>query len=153
MSVHENLTALKGDWKAINRLNMSWMPDPIKESPSTATVSTRVGGQCIEIAYKWQFEGQPQEGLLVVCGDGKSDAVSAVWTDSWHSANILMTCEGKSSDDGGINIKGFYKVQDHPDWGWRTEILPTGDSFKYLMFNVTPDGEEEWAVEMEFTRA
>ena len=152
MAVHEKLAALSGEWKGKNRLNMSWEPDPIKESASTASVSTRAGQTCLEIAYTWEFEGKPQEGFIVIAGDTGSDKANAVWTDSWHSANVLMNCSGSISGGGGANLNGFYKVEGHPDWGWRTEIIPGGDKFKYLMFNVTPEGHEEWAVEMEFTR-
>ena len=152
MSVQEKLAALSGNWEGRNRLNMSWEPDPVKESESTATVSIRAGGTCIEIAYTWEFGGKPQDGFIVIAGDAKSEKANAVWTDSWHSANVLMHCGGTVSSRG-VNLKGFYKVEGHPDWGWRTEIVPEGDKFKYLMFNVSPEGQEEWAVEMEFTRA
>jgi hypothetical protein len=153
MSVHEKLAVLTGKWTGKNRLNLSWEPDPIKESDSTADVTTRAGDTCIEIAYTWQFEGKQQDGFIVLAEDANSDKSNAVWTDSWHSANVLMNCSGNVSERGVANLKGYYKVEGHPDWGWRTEIVPNGDKFKYLMFNVTPEGHEEWAVEMEFTRA
>ncbi|MGH9946130.1 MAG: DUF1579 family protein [Pyrinomonadaceae bacterium] len=150
MSLNEKLLTLAGDWNGTNRLNMSWELDPIKESGSTASVRTRAGGTCIEIAYTWKFEGKPQEGLIIISDDAGN--VHAVWTDSWHSANVLMSCAGTTNAAGAANLKGFYKVDGHPDWGWRTEIIPSGDKFEYKMFNVTPEGEEEWAVEMEFSR-
>ena len=153
MAVHEKLKSLVGNWKGTNRLNLSWTPDPIKQSHSTASVVGRVRGQCLEIAYTWTFEGEPQEGILLICGAGDSDKVAAGWTDSWHSANVLMPCEGTIDPAGRVNIKGSYSVPDHPDWGWRTEIVPGVDSFRYLMFNVSPEGEEEWAVATEFTKA
>ncbi len=153
MSINDHLSALVGEWKGTSRLNLSWMPDPIKESGSTAKVHGRINGQCVEIAYTWEYEGQPQEGLLILNGDPKSDQITAWWTDSWHSANVLMSCKGTVRDDGHVNVMGHYSVPDHPDWGWRTEIIPDGDTFKYLMFNVSPKGEEDWAVETAFTRA
>ena len=152
MSVNEKLSNLTGNWSGVNKLNLSWMPDPIKECASTANVSTRVNGQCLEIAYTWEYEGKSQEGFIVLSGDGKSDAVKAFWTDSWHSKDVLMQCDGLIPANGSVDVKGFYSVPDHPDWGWRTEIVPSENSFKYLMFNVSPEGVEEWAVEMEFTR-
>ena len=153
MSVHAKLAALVGNWKGTNRLNLSWMPDSIVESASTANVVTRAGGTCLETAYTWKSEGKPQDGFIVISGDPKSNCVHAVWTDSWHSANALMTCEGTVDDNGRVNLMGHYKVEGHADWGWRSEIVPTAEGFKYLMFNVSPEGVEEWAVETEFTRA
>jgi hypothetical protein len=152
MSVHPHLAALAGEWKGTNRLNLSWLPDPIRESASTAVVVPRAAGQALGIAYTWEYEGQPHEGLILICGAKDSSIVSATWTDSWHSAHTLMHCAGTVSENGAINVKGSYAVPDHPDWGWRTEIIPSSDTFKYLMFNLTPEGEEEWAVETEFHR-
>ena len=130
------------------------MPEKLKESPSSATVRYKMNGQFLSIEYTWEFDGEPQEGLLIVGCDPKSDAVQAVWTDSWHSKNILMLCNGKASEDGGgISVTGSYSVPDHPDWGWRTEIIPGENGFRYVMYNVTPEGAEEVAVETEFTRA
>jgi hypothetical protein len=152
MSVHEKLAALSGQWNGRNRLNLSWEPDPIKESESTAKVSRRAGDTCLEISYTWEYEGKPQDGFIVISKDAGSEKANAFWTDSWHSANVLMNCIGSVNDRGAANLKGHYKVEGHPEWGWRTEIVPDGDKFKYLMFNVSPEGHEEWAVEMEFTR-
>lgn len=153
MGVHEKLTALTGTWEGKNRLNLSWEPDPIKESLSTSSVKLRLNDTCLEIEYDWEYEGKPQEGLIILSCDKKSGAASAVWTDSWHSAHVLMNCYGAVAENGSVNLKGSYKVEGHPDWGWRTEIVPGDDSFKYFMFNISPEGQEEWAVEMEFKRA
>lgn len=152
MSIRDMFESLTGDWKGTNRLNLSFLPDPIFESPSTAKAGLRINGQCLEIAYTWVYEGKQNEGVIVIAGSGKDDAISAFWTDSWHSKNVLMECKGTISAEGVFNLMGHYSVPDHPDWGWRTEIVPGGDTFKYLMFNVSPEGEEEWAVETVFTR-
>jgi len=152
MSVNDNLAALEGKWKGTNKLYLSWLPDPIKESASKATVSKKVAGQFVEIAYTWEYDGTPHEGTIVIGCDAKSDAVQAVWTDSWHMSHKFMLCDGTAAD-GTINLKGFYAVPDHPDWGWRTEIVPAADSFRYVMYNVSPDGAEELAVDTEFVRA
>ncbi len=153
MAVNEKLKALAGNWKGTNRLNFgSHSGMPVLESASTATVHQRVGEQALEVAYTWEYEGKPHEGLLLINGSAASDTVRAFFTDSFHLANDLMQCDGATTPDGGINVKGFYTVPGHPEWGWRTEIIPGADSFKYIMYNVTPEGEEEWAVETEFTR-
>ena len=61
--------------------------------------------------------------------------------------------QGNDLGRGVINLMGHYSVPGHPDWGWRTEIVPGEESFKYLMFNISPEGEEDWAVETVFERA
>lgn len=152
MSIPEKLRSLSGNWTGNNRLHLPWLPEPTLDSDGTATVTSRAGTQFLEIAYTWSHEGKPQEGIIVLGGDNKTDAVNAFWTDSWHMAHQLMSCEGKEGSNGSVSVKGSYKVEGHPDWGWRTEIDPGEDSFVYKMYNVTPEGEESIAVEMEMTR-
>jgi hypothetical protein len=152
MSVDIKLSELEGSWKGTNKLYLSWVSEEPIVSDSTASVSMRVNDQFFGIEYKWAYEGNEQEGLLILGCDSKSDAVQAVWTDSWHNGHKFMLCDGNIDADGKVSVKGYYTVPEHPDWGWRTEIVPGSDSFKYLMYNVSPDGVEELAVETEFSR-
>src|SRR5215204_1645358 len=151
MAIEQELTDLVGNWKGTNRLHAPWMPEPLQLSASTAMVRSKMNGQFLSIDYTWSFEGEPQEGMLILGCDSKSDAVQAVWTDSWHSKDVLMLCNGSRDENGRISVIGYYAVPEHPDWGWRTEITPAGaGSFRYAMYNVSPEGEEEIAVETEF---
>jgi hypothetical protein len=129
------------------------MAEKLKESESTAVVRSKMNGQFLSFEYTWSFDGDPQEGLLIVGCDSKSDAVQAVWTDSWHSKDSLMLCNGTANADHGFSVIGYYSVKDNPDWGWRTEITPNSCGFRYAMYNVSPDGLEELAVETDFSRA
>jgi hypothetical protein len=153
MGIGEKLANFVGTWSGTNRLYVPWMPEKIKESESLATVRSKMNGQFLSIEYSWSFDGEPEEGLLILGCDSKSDAVQAVWTDSWHSKDVLMLCNGKVASDGSISVFGKYAVPDHPDWGWRTEIIPGENRFKYVMYNVTPEGAEDIAVETNFARA
>ena len=123
------------------------MPD------STAAVMLKANGQFLGIDYTWAYEGEPQQGLLIIGADKDSDAAQLVWTDSWHLSHKFMVCDGNLNDDGAVDVKGHYAVHGHPDWGWRTQIVPNGASFKLMMFNVSPDGEEALTVETDFVRA
>lgn len=154
MSIEQNLTDLVGDWKGTNRLHVPWMPEPLKESDSKATVRSKMNGQFLSIEYTWSYEGEPQEGMLILGCDPKSDAVQAVWTDSWHSKDVLMLCNGNIDAEGKkISVTGHYSVPEHPDWGWRTEIVNGDHSFRYAMYNISPEGVEEIAVETDFQRS
>lgn len=153
MSVPKKLSGLVGSWAGNNRLHMPWdLESPLHESAATADVRERVSGQFLEIAYTWEFDGQIREGVIILGGDNKTSAVSAFWTDSWHLAHQTMLCDGLESSDGSVSVKGYYKVEGHPDWGWRSDIAAGEGSFAYTMYNVSPDGEETLAVEMEMTR-
>ena len=155
MSISEKLTALEGSWNGRNRLHLGdWAPEnPILDSDATAEVRKRSGGQFLEIAYTWNYKGEPKEGVILLGTEPKSGAVNASWTDSWHLADQLMKCEGTETESGGVNVKGSYKVEGHPEWGWRTEIIPGENSFRYLMYNISPEGEETIAVEMDLDPA
>ena len=153
MGIGQKLSHLVGTWKGTNRLYVPWMPEKLKESESITTVRSKMNGQFLSIEYSWSFDNELQDGLLIIGSDPKSDAVQAVWTDSWHSKNVLMVCNGTIAGDGAVSVLGKYSVPDHPDWGWRTDIIPGEDSFRYTMYNVTPEGVEDVAVETDFTRA
>ena len=153
MSINPHLTSLVGAWKGTNRLHTPWLPEKVSESESKATVRSKMNGQFLSFEYTWFFEGKAQEGMLIIGCDPKSDAVQAVWTDSWHSKDVLMLCNGSVDAGGRISVTGHYAVPDHPDWGWRTEIAPSESGFRYVMYNVTPEGAEELGVETDFTRA
>ena len=152
MSVHTALANLTGRWAGYNRLHADWMDNPIQDSVSMANVELRVNGQFLTVEYDWEFEGKRQEGVMIIGCDTNSNAVQMIWTDSWHMSHKFMVCDGEIADDGKINVKGHYSVPDNPDWGWRTEIVPGENAFRFVMFNVTPEGEETVAVEADYER-
>jgi hypothetical protein len=152
MSVRPDLAKLVGTWKGSSRLHTSWLPEKTRDSTSNATVELRVKGQFLAIEYDWIHDGKKQEGVMIIGCDEKSDAVQAVWTDSWHMSHKFMVCDGTIDESGSVNMKGYYQVPGHPDWGWRTEISPGADSFQIKMYNISPEGEEDIAVEAEYSR-
>ncbi len=152
MSLNEDLAQYAGVWKGTNNLYLSWLPDPLRQSSSDLIVSLKANKQFVAFDYTWAHEGAGQEGMILVGCDKNSDAVQTVFTDSWHSSHTFMLSDGKVSEDGSISVKGYYKVKDHPDWGWRTDIIPAGETLRIVMYNVSPDGDEELAVETDFSR-
>lgn len=153
MSVPEIMANLVGRWRGVNRLHTTWVPDnPVRESVSAAIVELTARGRFLKIEYDWIFEGATHEGLILIGDEKDSDLIKAFWIDSWHLSDKFMVSEGVLND-GAISLKGFYTVPDHPDWGWRTIFENINEnSFKITMQNVTPEGEESLAVEMEFER-
>jgi hypothetical protein len=152
MSLNDDLAKYVGTWTGTNNLYLSWLPDPLRQSQSTLNVSLKANGQFVAFEYTWAYEGKPQEGIILLGCDTKSDAVQTVWTDSFHSSHTFMLSDGKVAENGEISVKGYYKVEGHPDWGWRTDIIPGDEKLRIVMYNVSPEGEEELAVETDFIR-
>lgn len=153
MSIPENFKKMTGEWKGKNRLYTTWIEEnPVHESESVAEVNLAANSKFLKIQYDWIYENESQEGLLLIGSEKDSDEVKAFWIDSWHMGDKFMSCDGNFSGDS-ILMKGFYEVPNHPDWGWRTDIIfDTENTFKIVMYNVTPEGVEDLAVETEFSR-
>jgi len=141
---------LTGVWTARSRLFLT--PDSVFESESNMDFTYRSAGQCVDIGYTWHHDGKRHEGVILLIGDRDNKLVRAAWTDSWHVSRSLMNCEGTREPDGAVKVKGYYQVPDNPDWGWIIEIRPGHDLIELRMFNVSPEGEEEIAVEAIYSR-
>ena len=150
------LTAIKqrllGAWTGENRLILSWLPNPEHLSKTDLTVSTVVNDKFLSFAYTWEHDGAGHQGLLIVGNENPEEKATASWVDSWHMSGGVLFCKGRVADDGVIHLLGSYEAPPDPDWGWRTEIRSASDSLTILMFNVSPDGVEELAVEGNYRR-
>jgi hypothetical protein len=152
MSEHVTLSDLVGRWSGANKL---WfMPgEPVRESDATASVSLTAGGAFAVIAYTWSYEGDAQDGTLMLRAAPDADDVQVVWVDSWHTGGKFMQFQPEDGRDGLVAVRGSYKAPPGPDWGWRVVLEADGaDAFRILMDNITPEGEEAPAVAASFTR-
>ncbi len=153
MSIPENFKKLAGEWSGTNLLYTTWIEEnPVSESVCSCIVGLAANAKFLKIEYDWTFENKKQDGLLLIGCEKDADEAQAVWIDSWHMSDKIMSCDGRYAGDS-ISIKGFYKVPNHPDWSWRTDIIFSDeDSFKIVMNNVSPEGEESLAVEADYKR-
>ena len=149
MSVPAELERLAGDWQGTNLL---WLSEQPLESETTATVRSAAGGTCLCIEYVWSYESAAQEGILLLGSQGES-GVQGIWRDSWHSSGEFMVSDGKAEGLGQVQVLGHFAVPPGPDWGWRTHLQAEGeDRFEITMTNISPEGEEDAAVRMEYRR-
>lgn len=142
---------LAGDWTATNRL---WLPPAEEpyESLTTATITPIVGKKFVQLAYTWAFEGDAQEGVLLIGHEPADSAVTVVWADSWHMGNKFMLCQGQIENSRAV-VRGSYAAESGPDWGWRIELEADAETFRMRMYNVQPDGGEMLGVEATYSRA
>jgi hypothetical protein len=143
-----DLHPLIGDWEGTSRLVLPGEPD--RRSVTAATVQPVALGTFVSIAYSWEFDGAPQEGLLLLGEEG--GAITAVFVDSWHMDDALMLCRGPVAAGGAVDVRGAYAVEGGPDWGWRIVVEPAADALGIRMYNVTPAGEEFLGVEAAYRR-
>ena len=151
MSTPELLHTLTGTWTGTSRL---YLPgEPTRESPSNASVTLIAREKFCTIAYTWVFDGEPQEGLLMLGAESERSIVNALFVDSWHMGDKFMILEGKGDTTNAVVLHGSYAVEGGPDWGWKIVVEPGNTTLRILMYNVLPDGEEFLGVEATYTRS
>jgi Protein of unknown function (DUF1579) len=145
------LLACTGRWSGNSTLR-----DPqngiLEECHSTALVAPVLGGRFARFDYTWRYKDSPQEGSILLGVDPRRKICRAAWIDSWHMGHSLMDCTGGSAGSY-LSVRGSYPAPPGPDWGWRIDLGPQDDSiFRLVMYNVSPQGEEELAVDATYTR-
>ncbi|MGH2523242.1 MAG: DUF1579 family protein [Anaerolineales bacterium] len=142
-----------GKWKGVYRLWLS-PSEAAHESETTASITPLIGGKFARIDYTWAADGEPQAGSLLFGYEAKAALATAVWIDSWHMGDKFMISQGTLEGEKAVVVRGSYAVESGPDWGWRT-VIESGevDSFRVVMYNVSPDGQEALAVAATYTRA
>jgi hypothetical protein len=148
MSAVESLRDLTGRWAGTSLL---LLPDePARESQSTLEIGSAARDKFTTIAYTWEFDGEPQEGMLVLGQEGGS--IHGFWIDSWHMGDKLMTLRGASEAGAVTVLRGSYAVENSPDWGWRIDLGPADGALRVAMYNVSPDGEEFLGVDATYAQ-
>jgi hypothetical protein len=144
-------SALTGDWQGTKQLYMEPPPTPAITSASQASVTSIAGGSFLQLSYTWTFEGEEQSGVLLFGSDEENNATVA-WVDSFHMSSKIMFSTGQA-DGASIDVRGSYQAPPGPDWGWRTQIRSiSAGEFQLVMHNISPAGEEDLAVQIDYTR-
>jgi Protein of unknown function (DUF1579) len=152
MKFDELKRALIGEWRGTKQLYLEPPPTPAVSSPSKMSVKPVAGGSFLQFNYDWTYEGAKQSGVLLV-GCDEENAASAAWVDSFHMSTKIMSCAG-SAADGSAELSGFYAAPPGPDWGWRIAIRSvTPNEFTIVMHNISPEGQEDLAVQINYTRS
>lgn len=153
MAIPKTIRDAHGTWTGNSKLHLSWVEPPknVQESYSNLSISLDPLGSFALIDYDWAYNGEMQHGQMIVAGNAENQEITAGWSDSWHQNSAVMALAGVGMS-GKVELKGEYAVEGHPNWGWSIEFELEGESLTVRMFNVTPEGEAEWAVEGLYSR-
>jgi hypothetical protein len=152
MKFDELKRALIGEWRGTKQLYLEPPPTPPVSSPSKMSVKPVAGGSFLQFDYDWTYEGAEQSGLLLF-GCDEENTASAAWVDSFHMSSKIMSCTG-SAADGSAELSGSYAAPPGPDWGWRITIRSVSpNEFTIVMHNISPETQEDLAVQIDYTRS
>ena len=152
MTFNQLQETLTGEWTGESVLRLSWMTPPEYPSASKLTAKKAVGGKFLALEYTWEYENNAHEGIILLGFDNKEEIARASWADSWHSSDRPMLLAGKISEQDAVELSGTYQVPNHPDWGWKIHIAPVVAALQIMMYNVTPEGEEDLAVSADYKK-
>ncbi|MGH7599586.1 MAG: DUF1579 family protein [bacterium] len=153
MKLTEIQDHLLGESTGTNLLRLSWLTPSDFHSSSRLSVKPVAKGKFLTLTYTWSHEDVSQEGVILLGYDAQQEMVTAAWVDSWHMSSKIMACEGSIDTQGAINIRGSYEAPPGPDWGWRIVITPkSGSDLQIVMYNITPEGAEDLAVQADYKR-
>lgn len=146
---------IAGTWSGRSTLSTPWMEEKEHPGDSVLVVAPSANGAAARLDYTWVFEGEPQQGTILVVRAG--DHCSAGWTDSWHQHNAVMSLDGSVSGceaDGEILafVQGTYPAGRGPDWGWWITVRIVGDVLHLDMDNVGPAQPAEPAMRATYRR-
>ncbi|MCP9765489.1 DUF1579 family protein [Lacihabitans soyangensis] len=142
-----------GQWKGTYRLILSWLPNPDFISESHMEIKAVANGKFLTMTYDWQHDGLDQHGMILIGNNNKQFEVTASWVDSWGMSGKIMNCFGTVDDEGDISVTGSYEVNNSPDWGWRIEIpCPTDNALQIKMYNVSPEGQDFFAGDANYSK-
>ena len=152
MQFDELKPALIGEWQGTKQLYLAPPPEPALSSPSRLSVASVAEGSFLQFTYDWTYEGANQSGVLLF-GYEEQNAASAAWVDSFHMSTKIMSCIGRAADRSA-DFRGSYEAPPGPDWGWRITVRSvSATELQIVMHNISPEGQEDLAVQMGYTRS
>lgn len=150
--VHAQLARMAGRWEGRFRLWFEPGP-PAEDSVQRGSIRVLLGGRVLLHEYTGQCSGEPMEGVALIAHHLDERRYETAWAESFGTGTALMFSTGASGDPR-LSVLGSYSDgQGGARWGWRTAIEQAADDTLDLrMYNITPDGTEALAVEVNYRR-
>jgi hypothetical protein len=149
---HALLATFVGLWTGPTQL---WLePSGPPEVTSTLLHAEPVlGGRWLRVSYQGVTFGKPHAGEMLLGFHKDAREVELAWIDSAHTGSAIMLSKGKLARPGIIDVLGSYAAGEQR-WGWRTILsCPSPGELVIQSFNISPQGEEERAMESRLTRS
>ena len=140
-----DFAGLTGSWKGTVR---TWL-DPEGEPSSNEFEGTfrRVfDGASILGEYRSSVGEHTSNGTMLIGKDIATGRSSMMWVDTFHTGGNAMTF-----DHDGSAFRGSYAAGDQT-WRWRIVLDATQGELAIDHFNISPDGQEDRAVEVRCRR-
>lgn len=152
---HALLASMAGEWEGDCK---TWF-EPGKlgdESPVKGTMRLVLDGMFLLHEYEGSLQGAPMKGLAIIGYSMAEQQWQVSWINSFHNGTRIMHSTGdEGAPQDQPNVLGSYPPGDgSPDWGWRTKLELRGpDNLVITHYNITPEGEEDPGVEIDYRRS
>ncbi len=108
-------------------------------------------GRFLVHEYQYSFEGKAQSGISLMGYDLQQESWQTAWADSFHMSTAIMFSTG--SEQEHPMVLGAYGAPGSTEqWGWRTVLEQPDGKLRIQHFNISPDGAEALAVQIDYDR-
>ena len=145
---HFQLLQLVGEWSGVSRTFFE--PGVLgDESAIQAHITPMFDGRFVNIVYESSMQGSSLQGSMIIGLYLLDNSWQMAWVDTFHMGTGIMHAKG-ANEGNEFNVLGQYSSGgENPEfWGWRTIIKKAADQLIISAFNISPQGQEDLAIEM-----
>lgn len=146
------LALLEGIWQGEAK---TWFVpgEPTDKSPIRAEIKPVLNDTFMLYEYKGSLMGEDMLGIALIGYNHVRKRFEKAWVDNCHTGTAIMYSTSQA-DPQSLYVEGKYDdAKMLNQWGWDTSFeLVDRDHLKVVSYNISPDGEKEMAVEIDYSR-